>query len=533
MKIGIDFGTCFSFISTIIGNNIRTALIEDDYKETGVPTLFYHDGQNTCCGKPAMINGLKKPEYFVSAIKRDLKANPGRANVNTSYTYKNTGYTGEQIVETYITFLIEMAKSHALEQGLSIGKTVDEVVITAPDGYDVHGKNKTEGIVAYRELLRRVTKKVTKLPDNKISIIGEPEAAAMYYFHKHPSNKKETVLVYDLGGGTFDAAIVECDPLANKKYVVLATGGDTKVGGIDWDNCLKKIVKNKTKFPSIVGEDGTDVPDESNQRIKYEREITHAKILLSSEEEATVGFKARGQSYAYTVTREEFEKASADLLEKTIDVIKTSTLPNYEKVKGYSKGTGIDHIDRIILVGGASQMPQVKKRLVAEFGRKIKPDNIVSESPQLAIACGAVLYNETNAVMRTNYTYGIKILKEGFKVTDNDPYLISNILKKGEIFVGPYVEQHRDKYKPVNDQQEIILVETYISDSSEDEIPLSEGKKVNQFEMKIKIPSGQNIKPTQMLYDYTFKVTRDNVIEITARDQFGNIAAVHKYTGDV
>ena len=525
MKLGIDFGTCFSFVSTMIGNDIRTSLVDNEYNNAGVPTLFYHDGKRTICGNNAKHLGATNPEYLVSAIKRDLKEHPDRAKVGTTYTYKNTGCTGEQIVENYITYLVEMAKKNAGEQGLPGGKTIDEVVITAPVGFDMHGQKETDGIAAYREMLRRATEKVTKLPRNKVHIIGEPEAAAMYYFHRNPSDKKETVLVYDLGGGTFDAAIVEYDPSASKKYSVLATGGDTKLGGMDWDNCIKNIIKRKTNFPSVKGENGVDVPEDSNQRLQYESAVTEAKIALSRQQKGVILFNVKGTDYMPLVTRDEFESESANLLNKTIDVIKTGTLPNYERIKGYPRGTGINHIDKIILVGGASQMPQVRNKLVEEFGEKIQSSNIVSESPQLAIACGAVLYNEKNTVMRTNYTYGIKV------IDSKDCYSISNILKKGVEFNGSYVEQYREGYSPHNEYQDQVLIETYISDSNEDSIPLYSAKKANEFRFNVRLTNGIT-KAKDMSYKVTFKVTRDNVVEITVIDQFGNIAGEHRYSGD-
>ena len=534
MKLGIDFGTCFSFISTMIGNDIRTSLVDDEYKNAGVPTLFYHDGKRTICGNNAKNLGANHPEYLVSAIKRDLKEHPDRAKVGTTYTYKNTGCTGEQIVENYITYLIEMAKENAKKQGVPGGKTIDEVVITAPVGFDMHGQRETDGIATYREMLRRATEKVTKLPRNKVHIIGEPEAAAMYYFHRNPSSKKETVLVYDLGGGTFDAAIVEYDPAASKKYSVLATGGDTKLGGMDWDNCMKKIIKQKTNFPSVRGENGVDIPEDPNQRLKYETAVTESKITLSRDERAVILFNVKGQDFMPLITREEFERESATLLQKTIEVIKTGTLPNYERIKGYSRGTGINHIDKIILVGGASQMPQVRNKLIEEFGKKIKSTNIVSESPQLAIACGAVLYNERNTVMRTNYTYGIKVIDSkasGNSINTDDCYSISNILKKGVEFNGSYVEQYRDGYSPHNEHQDHVLIETYISDSNEDKIPLNSAKKANEFRFNVKLTNGIT-KAKDMSYRVTFKVTRDNVVEITVIDQFGNLAGEHRYSGD-
>lgn len=518
MKLGIDFGTCFSFMATMIGSDVRTTLVDDVDKYSGIPTLFMHTKQNQDYYGRDAFNRLKdNPQDCIKEIKKDIRIHPERITPAATYKYPPLGeqyYKPETIVELFIKYLIETAKKNARAQGIVDCNDIDEITITAPVGLNSDYKAK-EATALYNEMLIRVAKKTTGINDNsRIHILGEPIAAAMYNIRKHNAEGKQTILVYDLGGGTFDSAIVEYNPnsTTKEKYDAISTGGYTDVGGGDWDNCLKEIVKNKTHFSGEQTIERGYVPKDPVDRAVFENEIVEAKIYLSTHNRAVVDFEVDRNIYSATISREEFEKASEKYLEKTMKIV-DDVLRGYEDQKGLSAGQGINSINRIVLVGGASQMPQVRQRLLKKFPKF--ENRIYLDEPQLAIAAGAAINNAAPVVPKVLHTYGIDCHQRS---TDRDR--INNIIYKGTLIYGDFAAD-RESYQPRTDTQTAVAFNVYVSDvlKGEDEIEDNRGwidfdGRQPLFGYSVDVPSEYSGRATQYGIIAEFRILKNGTVEL-------------------
>ena len=196
-----------------------------------------------------------------------------------------------------------------------------------------------------------------------LDIINEPTAAALAFGFQHgilgQNSAQENILVYDLGGGTFDVTIMR---MRGSEFVTLATDGDVQLGGYDWDNRLVDFVAEK-----FVSEFYADPREDVCARGKLWRECEDAKRTLSSRMKATITCDYQGLSKRFEVTREEFEQMTQDLLDRT-RFTTTQTL--------HAAGLEWSEISRVLLVGGSSRMPMVHQMLREVTGKE--PDSSAS-----------------------------------------------------------------------------------------------------------------------------------------------------------
>ncbi|HSN14458.1 MAG TPA: Hsp70 family protein, partial [Anaeromyxobacteraceae bacterium] len=246
------------------------------------------------------------------------------------------------------------------------GESVERAVVTVPAYYNDHQRN------AVREAGALAGLRVER-------IVNEPTAAALAYGHGHGLD--ERVLVYDLGGGTFDASVLE---IQGDVYEVIATGGDTFLGGVDFDSQLVDHLAWK-----FAEENGFPLPDDRSLRQRVREAAEQTKIALSSSESAVAHVPRlcrteEGQEYELKVevTRKELEALTDRLVERTIEVCR--------EVLAEKKLTGED-LDEVLLVGGQTRMPLVWRKIEQAFGRA--PNKRVH--PDEAVALGAALLAES------------------------------------------------------------------------------------------------------------------------------------------
>ena len=389
MKLGIDFGTCYSFASALSAD-LPISLVRQDCP-TGIPTIFAYDNNGVeKFGREAEELEYGNPALVVRNIKRQIREFPERLAVNTEHLYLGE-FTARQIIEKLLAYIINYAKSYYREQHLSDNFEVEEICVAVPETFST----------LYKEVIKEAVKNILSLPDNKIHIILEPVAAAISYLEDYLSeksnqvNSKKYILVYDLGGGTFDAAIVKYDPNSQgAKYSVMGTSGHTALGGLDWDKKMDELIKSK------IGPH----PDMNLAEIStYNKKVTKAKIDLSTADDTIVRFTIGAKMYRAEVTREEFEDKTKDLLDATIAAV-NSALNNFEEKTSLNRNV----ISNIVLVGGSSYMPQVKKRLVEEYGAFVKESDIILRNPGGAISFGATVYMAKNVTFLTPKNYGVR-----------------------------------------------------------------------------------------------------------------------------
>ncbi len=347
--MGIDLGTTYSAIAALddYGQPQVLANVEGD-KTT--PSVVLLDGEDIVVGKEAVKAMATEMERIAECVKRDL----GRP----AYHHVIAGQElPPEVIQAWILSKLRRDAQHQL------GK-FEKVVITVPAYFDEVRRKATQdaGYLAGLDLL---------------DIINEPTAAALAFgFHRgqlladHQSTPLR-VLVYDLGGGTFDVTIME---LTGGEFVTLCTDGDVQLGGRDWD---QRLVDHVAEI--FEQQHGVDPRTEPNSLGRLLRECEDAKRTLSARQRTYITCEHGGLAERVELTREDFERITADLLERTSFTTRQTLA---------SAGLGWEQIDHLLLVGGSTRMPAVARMLRELSGRE--PD--LSLSPDEAVAQGAAIH---------------------------------------------------------------------------------------------------------------------------------------------
>ncbi len=350
--VGIDLGTTYSLIAHVDAQG-RPCCIPNGSGDLLTPSVVLFDEDATVVGKEAILASTMEPDRVAACVKRDMGAKVYRKKV-----------AGEFLPPEVISSLILKSLNGDAERKLG---PIRRAVITVP--------------AYFEETRRRATMDAGRLAGLEVlDIINEPTAAAIAYGYSlgfldrdcnltadHPLR----VLVYDLGGGTFDVTIVE---IQGKHFKALATDGDVCLGGKDWDEKLMEIAAQR--FRQQVREDPRDNPV-SLQELSLAAEA--AKRTLTERKRAALFVNHLGSRLKVEVSREEFEDVTAPLLERT-------RLTSELVVR--QAGLTWQALDRVLLVGGSTRMPMVPRMLEQLTGKV--PDRSISVDE--AVAHGAALY---------------------------------------------------------------------------------------------------------------------------------------------
>ncbi|MEM8670447.1 MAG: Hsp70 family protein [Planctomycetota bacterium] len=348
--IGIDLGTTYSAVACVDDLG-KPYCIPNQDGEMLTPTAILVDEHDIVIGREAVMAAVMEPEAYAECFKRDVGSPVYRRGVNGIHV-------PPQILSA---FVLEQLKSDA-ERRLG---PVTQAVITVPAFFDESRRKATQdaGRMAGLEVL---------------DIINEPTAAALAYGCQHgmlrdaaSASQPKRILVYDLGGGTFDVTILE---IAGKTFRAIATDGDVQLGGKDFD---QRIVEHLAE--RFIEQHGIDPRTDARDTAQLWMDAQRVKHTLSQRSKtSTVVFHA-GVRCNVEITRDQFEQLTRDLLERTET---TTSLVVREA------GLNWDQIDRVLMVGGSSRMPGVTRMLQQATGREID----CSLSPDEAIAHGAALH---------------------------------------------------------------------------------------------------------------------------------------------
>lgn len=353
---GIDLGTTYSCIAYIDANGKPVVLKNAEGDLTTPSAVFFESQTEVTVGSAAKESSKMYPDQVVTFVKRSI-GQPGFClNIN------GVDMKPEEISSYILKKVVKDAEdSLRMEGKLEDDEHIKDVVITCPAYFGVAERDATKAAGVIAGL-------------NVMSIINEPTAAAITYGVTEDS-KNKTVLVYDLGGGTFDITMIDIKPGEIK---VICTGGDHNLGGKDWDDrvlmYLAEQYQNETGTPDDILEDA-----ETMQELSLAAE--RAKKLLSAKEKAPVAVNYMGERVRVELTRQKFDELTEDLLNRTIDL--TKEMFQEAQKKGYSQSD----VCEILLVGGSSKMPQVMSRVKAEFGIETKMFD-----PDESVAKGAAIY---------------------------------------------------------------------------------------------------------------------------------------------
>ena len=344
--IGIDLGTTNSAVAVLEGKEAKI-ITNPEGNRTTPSVVSFKDGE-TQVGEVAKRQAITNPNT-ISSIKRHMGEEGYKVTVD------GKDYTPQEISAMILQYIKDYAESY-------LGEKVTQAVITVP--------------AYFNDAQRQATKDAGKIAGLKVErIVNEPTAAALAY-GLDKTDKDEKILVYDLGGGTFDVSILE---LGDGVFQVLSTNGDTHLGGDDFDNAIMNwLIENFKK------DNGIDLSQDkmAMQRLKDAAEKAKKDLSGVTSAQISLPFIAAGESgplhLETTLTRAKFNELTHDLVEKT-------RIP----VQNALKDAGLTNadIDEVILVGGSTRIPAVKELVKNETGHT--PNESVN--PDEAVALGAAI----------------------------------------------------------------------------------------------------------------------------------------------
>ena len=362
--IGIDLGTTNSCVAVMEGGQPTVIANAEGSRTTPSVVAFTKDGERLI-GQVAKRQAVTNPDRTVISIKREM---------GTSYKVNIDGkqYTPQDISAMILTKMKETAESY-------LGEKVTQAVITVPAYFNDSQRQATKdaGRIAGLEVLR---------------IINEPTAASLAYGLDKEENQK--ILVYDLGGGTFDVSILD---IGDGVFEVLSTNGNTRLGGDDFDQRIIDYVAEQFRK-----ENGIDLKQDkiASQRLKEAAE--KAKIELSGTTTANINLPfitadATGPKHLdVTLTQAKFNELTADLVEATVEPMKKALK---------DAGLTVDQINKVILVGGSTRIPAVQEAVKKITGKDpfkgINPDECVAIGAAIQ---GGVLGGEVKDVLLLDVT---------------------------------------------------------------------------------------------------------------------------------
>jgi len=357
---GIDLGTTYSCVAQINEHN-EPEVKRNKAGDSVTPSVVHIDGNKIIVGKDAKRKLNTDPEKTIAYIKREMSNNESFKDTSRFPGRKNPVEISAEILKKLVKDVNEQYK-----------QDIQDVVITCPAYFGSEARARTQKAGEEAGL-------------NVLAIISEPTAAAISYVKN--IDEDQVIMVYDLGGGTFDVSIIRFNDGAIE---VIATGGDHKLGGADWDMRLAQELLdayNEEHEESRKREGKTPIKLtlEGNDRLKNKLliEVEETKKSLTDNDEATAELQYDGVSTSIEITRKRFDELTEILLNRTIDIVE-KTLKDAEKATGIKK----DNIDKVLLVGGSSRMQQVKEKVEEVMSKKPEP----SENPDQIVAEGAAIY---------------------------------------------------------------------------------------------------------------------------------------------
>lgn len=493
---GIDLGTTYSCIA-YVNDYGKPEVINNQESSPVTPSVVaFEEGGNYSVGESAKATLGTEPENVCSSIKRQM----GKRD------YKFNAFGTEYSPEAISSFILKKLAEDAAD---ILGEEVKNVVITCPAyfGLDEREATKQAGIIAGL---------------NVLGVLNEPTAAAISYGLQ--VDTAQTVMVYDLGGGTFDVTILKVE---NGAISVVATGGDHQLGGKDWDNVIREYVVEE--YCKETGESSDDLYCDLEIMGDLELKCEAAKKALTpaTKEKAIIKLK----SSKIEISRDTFNEKTKYLLDKTISMTR-DTMAVAEK-------KGVTKIDKILMVGGSTRMRQVEERLMTEFpGMPVEfcdPDQSVAKGaaifgmnvaafPQEDAGDSAVqadLTAEEKAELQNNpiFTFGGGAQKGPIKITnvisqsiavklicsDDQEHIVNQIYKNTAIPLS--YELHAGTHVA---NQTSVLVEIFENASDTEYVEESICKKLVDGELG---PLPENL-PANAPIDVVFNIDQNGLLSI-------------------
>lgn len=487
--IGIDLGTTNSCIAIMDGAKARVLENAEGDRTTPSIIAYTQDGE-TLVGQPAKRQAVTNPQNTLFAIKRligrrfqDEEAQRDKCIMPYKIIEADNGDAWLEVKDQKMAppqISAEVLKKMKKTAEDYLGEPVNEAVITVP--------------AYFNDAQRQATKDAGRIAGLEVKrIINEPTAAALAYgLDKEVGNR--TIAVYDLGGGTFDISIIEIDDVDGEKtFEVLATNGDTHLGGEDFDSRLINYLVEEFKK-----EQGIDLRNDplAMQRLKEAAE--KAKIELSSAQQTDVNLPyitadATGPKHMnIKVTRAKLESLVEDLVARSIEPLKVALK---------DAGLSVSDIQDVILVGGQTRMPMVQKKVADFFGKEPRKD----VNPDEAVAVGAavqagVLAGDVKDVLLLDVTpLSLGIETMGSVMT---PLITKNTTIPAK---------HSQVFSTAEDNQSAVTIHVLQGERKR----ASDNKSLGQFNL-----DGIQAAPRGMAQiEVTFNIDADGILHVSAKDK--------------
>jgi len=350
---GIDLGTTYSCIAYVDEHGKPTVVANAEGEQTTPSVVYFESPDNVVVGRTAKDAIVLNQERVVSTIKRHM------GDKTFEFSIDGRTYRPEEISSNILRKLVNDASAIT-------GDEIKDVVITCPAYFGVAEIEATKRAGTIAGL-------------NVLYVIPEPTAAAIAY--QIDLTEPQNILVYDLGGGTFDVTLIR---VSSREITVVATDGDVRLGGADWDEDIVGFLAREFETQTSTPAQELTGDVETYQQLLKDAE--GIKVRLSTATKVSHKFYFKSDSAVVELTRDKFEELTMPRLQQTVNFLESM-------IKlGEARGIGKDKINKLLLVGGSTYMPQIKSRL-SSYGFEI-----VQFDPNQAVAKGAAIFGHRAAL---------------------------------------------------------------------------------------------------------------------------------------